>query len=336
MKGANIQVKGKNLLNTMKIMISVASIIVLSTSIMINPVDAQANEQILQDTILNQNYYRFCDMKTGEILEKYDTAMNGINDIEYLNLATSMSEEKTDRITAMNFITVIYDFVTNEEKIFLKSYIKNYAPYTNEENLQNFCQHLSSITARSTSEYFAADAIEYAHQYWQNYNDSYPDLNNLGGDCANFVSQCLHAGGKQMNGDWYIYQKNSTYMSPTNITQLNYSWDLANPSPWISAEEFNNYWSDFCNTYEYTLSNYQSSHNFIYNSEQIKIGDPFLLLKKVLWWYEGDHVMIIVGLDQKNNDFIYAGHSNNRIDGKILENICESYSGNYKIKFFSM
>lgn len=328
--------KKNRISHRISVIISVALIIAISASFCALPASAQESENATQSTVLNCNYYRQCDNKTGEILEKYDTAINGENDIDYFSLATSMSEEKADRISAMNFITIIYESATTDEKAILKSYIKSYAPYTDEENLHSFCQQLAKTTARSTSTYSASSAVEYANQYWQDYNPAYPDLNTLGGDCANFVSQCLYAGGKQMNGDWYIYQKNNTYMSPTNTTQLNYSWDLADPSPWISAEEFNNYWSDLCTTYEYTLSNYESNHTSVYNSGNVKSGDALLLLERVLWWYEGNHVMIIVGLDSANNDFIYAGHSNNRIDGTILGNICESYGSSYKIKFFSM
>ena len=35
----------------------------------------------------------------------------------------------------------------------------------------------------------------YAKKYAFNYNPNYADYNSLGGDCANFVSQCLIAGG---------------------------------------------------------------------------------------------------------------------------------------------
>ena len=38
-------------------------------------------------------------------------------------------------------------------------------------------------------------ACRYAQKYAYNYNPNYMDYNSLGGDCANFVSQCLIAGG---------------------------------------------------------------------------------------------------------------------------------------------
>lgn len=46
--------------------------------------------------------------------------------------------------------------------------------------------------------------MQYALQYWSNYNTAvYGDLNPVGGDCANFVSQTLVARGWAMNDEWY-------------------------------------------------------------------------------------------------------------------------------------
>ena len=46
--------------------------------------------------------------------------------------------------------------------------------------------------------------LAYAMAHWKNYNTAeYGDLNPVGGDCANFVSQTLIARGWQMNDDWY-------------------------------------------------------------------------------------------------------------------------------------
>jgi hypothetical protein len=43
--------------------------------------------------------------------------------------------------------------------------------------------------------YDPAAAVKYAKKYWQNYNPNYANYKNDGGDCANFVSQCMIAGG---------------------------------------------------------------------------------------------------------------------------------------------
>lgn len=49
--------------------------------------------------------------------------------------------------------------------------------------------------------YTPARAAAYADQYWKNYNRSYREYRGV--DCANFVSQCLFAGGMPKTDDWY-------------------------------------------------------------------------------------------------------------------------------------
>ena len=56
-------------------------------------------------------------------------------------------------------------------------------------------------------------AIRYAHQWSTSRNPRYLDFSNLGGDCTNFISQCLYAGSGVMNytpvyGWYYISASN--------------------------------------------------------------------------------------------------------------------------------
>ena len=83
--------------------------------------------------------------------------------------------------------------------------------------------------------------IEYAKANYDKFVQAYPNCNIMNGDCANFVSQCLLAGGQQhYTGNWKVYRKNGTYSTPTNVSQLDETWELCAPntSPWISAKEF--------------------------------------------------------------------------------------------------
>lgn len=68
--------------------------------------------------------------------------------------------------------------------------------YTNAEgkvlNFGNFSYDLSK-------------AIAYADKWALSRNPSYSYYGGRGGDCSNFVSQCLHAGGFPMNSAWYGY-----------------------------------------------------------------------------------------------------------------------------------
>lgn len=42
-------------------------------------------------------------------------------------------------------------------------------------------------------------AVEYAHKWAFGRNPRYADFETMGGDCTNFASQCIHAGGAPMN-----------------------------------------------------------------------------------------------------------------------------------------
>ena len=46
-------------------------------------------------------------------------------------------------------------------------------------------------------------AYLYAKRWAESFNPNYYNFSKLGGDCTNFVSQCIHAGGISMNFDKY-------------------------------------------------------------------------------------------------------------------------------------
>ena len=48
-------------------------------------------------------------------------------------------------------------------------------------------------------EYNRTSALQYAHTWAYGRNPRYLDFSNLGGDCTNFASQVLFAGGRVMN-----------------------------------------------------------------------------------------------------------------------------------------
>ncbi|MFF3497841.1 amidase domain-containing protein [Streptomyces sp. NPDC003247] len=74
----------------------------------------------------------------------------------------------------------------------------------------------------------------YAKQYWSSYNTAYPDFNGAGagGDCTNFVSQALKAGGwKHVPGYVYDYTKwfgNADIQSDSFVGVNEWSWFAQN------------------------------------------------------------------------------------------------------------
>ena len=53
-------------------------------------------------------------------------------------------------------------------------------------------------------DYSRTRALQYAAKYWNHPNKNYPTYST---DCANFVSQCLFAGGMKMNDIWHSYAR---------------------------------------------------------------------------------------------------------------------------------
>jgi hypothetical protein len=85
-------------------------------------------------------------------------------------------------------------------------------------------------TGFAASGYNGAAAAAYADTYWNNYNSAWPSFANSGGDCTNFVSQALFAGGITMrlsppnsgNAAWYMVKSKQRH------------WSYA--VPWVNAQ----------------------------------------------------------------------------------------------------
>lgn len=67
-------------------------------------------------------------------------------------------------------------------------------------------------------------AVAYAHQWAYSRNPRYLNFQGIGGDCTNFVSQCLYAGGAVMNYTktfgWYYISSNNRAPAWTGVQYL--------------------------------------------------------------------------------------------------------------------
>ena len=75
-----------------------------------------------------------------------------------------------------------------------------------------------------TISYDRDKAVSYARQWAFGRNPAYTDFDLLGGDCTNFVSQCLYAGGGVMNytrdTGWYYKSINDRAAAWTGVEHL--------------------------------------------------------------------------------------------------------------------
>ena len=168
----------------------------------------------------------------------------------------------------------------------------------------------------------------YALTNYNKYVTAYPKLTNFQNrtaDCANFVSQCMLASGIHYTKDWKVYRKNGTYSSPANITQLDHSWELIAPytSPWISANEFKNYWRPRTDNIVRTGQEILNNPQALWNNPGLGNGDVVSMANKNSFGHLSDayHTMYITGYGWYNGQLTYtlSYHSGETQSGNLLE-----------------
>ena len=190
----------------------------------------------------------------------------------------------------------------------------------------------------SASTYYKSEAIRYALANYDTYLNTYPNLSYTVDESANFVSQCFSSGGKKYNDVWYVYKLNNTYLTPQNDTQLNYSWDIYNPSPWTSEVYFYIYWSIYAAHDTFTpadIINNNSATSTVYGK-----GDVVQILKWDSTWldYVGHKTMLVTNVDDSDNKntFKMTYHSQNT-PGRRLLYICSNYNtSDYRVRFYKI
>jgi hypothetical protein len=88
-------------------------------------------------------------------------------------------------------------------------------------------------------EYNRVKAFEYANKWALSRNPMYYDYSDLGGDCTNFCSQVIHAGGCSMNYSsrgWYYRNGNDKSPSWTGVNYF-YQFLVKNKETGPIAEE---------------------------------------------------------------------------------------------------
>ncbi len=165
----------------------------------------------------------------------------------------------------------------------------------------------AGIRAQSSS-YNADAAVAYAKKHAKNPNPEYSNWTGYGGDCANFVSQCLHAGGMEMRGTPGTIEASENL---SNWFSTGNSRDIKNKSEtWRAAVGFRTYWTANANdTCTFSVVG-SDSYNFGWKGDAVSLlqdtGNAF-------------HTLIIVGYDDLNDDFLVAAHSDPALDRPLRE-----------------
>lgn len=143
-------------------------------------------------------------------------------------LTNEQGQWRINQVT--NFIDDIMKEEFNEENVDLNNIdsIKNYKDNI-LDNVKNYFHETLSNGVLTQKENYSVNSISYngtaasnyALDHALNYNTNYADFTPYGGDCTNFVSQCIYAGGIPMHYG-SAYTSNCWYY--TNLSNRSSSW----------------------------------------------------------------------------------------------------------------
>ena len=154
--------------------------------------------------------------------------------------------------------------------------------------------HNIETKAYRTYDFNRSNMVAYANKHAKSYNPNYPNFENMGGDCTNFVSQVLRAGNAPFDTSgsyrWYYYNMN-------------------NRAPaWSGAKQLYNYLIN--NTYIGPQGKKASTNEIIYN---MRPGDPVF----IDFGYNNsiDHAVVITSYNVGAPNLTrVAAHTNDRVN----------------------
>lgn len=159
-----------------------------------------------QDTALTaaqQNVVDTFVQSMDATVEMFDEYIGETSDFTY-HIKVSAPVAEPDNITLTGLDEFDNDVNINEYE--LRSYDEIYR--NGAEDAQAAVQSMMisptwvATKINNYNSYNRIAARDYAYKYWSSYNPAYTSYKGNGGDCANFVSQCLHAGGIPTDATW--------------------------------------------------------------------------------------------------------------------------------------
>ena len=170
----------------------------------------------------------------------------------------------------------------------------------------NSLKNISTREKRSAQHYDRSAAARYAETYAHSRNPRYPNFDGNGGDCTNFVSQCLANANipSSNSGEWYC-RKNSSG-----------GWNYG--VNWIRVNGLHKYLTEN----GLASSNVYSKNSLSSLSSKAKVGDVLQLRNKNNHIYY--HSIIINQIS--NGDIYYCAHSGDVRTGSYRIKILENYT----------
>jgi len=164
-----------------------------------------------RNTVLN-THIGYLDIATDEAIIKLKTDLSNENPYISVDAAIVLSELGYSEVA----FPILKEKLSDEDKYIRLAAMRGLAYIGNDNSLElirnmlsdsdilvkersELILNTSSKSSSLTTSYNPANAASYAEQWYDSFNPAYANYDSNGGDCANFGSQCLKAGGMNLS-----------------------------------------------------------------------------------------------------------------------------------------
>ena len=185
-----------------------------------------------------------------------------------------------------------------------------------------YCNNCPVKYVDSSGSYCREAAVDYAEEWADSQNEEYYYYTN--GDCANFVSQCLRAGGLSDNSEWYHHgrTKKKWYeiiFDPLSWIQEKRRYNWSSSDAWRLANEQYLYFSNPENGYingEVIIISSADGISSVANNGGVQPGDLLYFSRDGI---TAHHATIITKVE--NGMIFFGAHTSPQFDCPLSEKI---------------
>jgi hypothetical protein len=229
----------------------------------------------------------------------------------------------------------ILEQLFREENPMADEILEDAIVFLSELEEDTYTHEFESRSERANSFYDRGKAKAYIDAYWKNYNPAYPSFHHGGGDCTNFISQVLYAGGMPWADDknpanhkkstnWYCKPGATNKDSEKRIT---FSWKIAAvfKAHWLKRVDLHKMYS-----YAEAIPNINAISNSVFLGDVVQFcyssGVPY-------------HTLAVTGFNRDPEyhikDIVLASHDVDSNTRSLYRTLLK-YPSDYKLRVYNI